>query len=33
MGQEKCTGEIKNAHTITVRNPERKRHFGRSRSR
>ena len=33
MGQEKCTGEIENAHTISVGNPERKTHFGRSRPR
>jgi type IV secretory pathway VirD2 relaxase len=33
MGQEKCTGEFKNTHTISVANTERKRHFGRARSR
>jgi len=30
MEQEKCTGEIKNTHTISVGNRERKRQFGRS---
>jgi len=33
MGQEERTGEIKNAHKISVGNQDRKRHFGRSRSR
>jgi hypothetical protein len=33
MGQEKCTGEIKNTHTNSVGNPDRKRHFGRCRPR
>ena len=33
MGLEKYTGEIKNTHTISVANPERKRDFGRSRPR
>jgi hypothetical protein len=27
MGQEKYTGEIKNTQTISVANPERKKHF------
>jgi hypothetical protein len=31
-GQEKCTGENKNTHTISVGNPERKRQFGRFRA-
>jgi len=33
MGQEKCTGEIKNTHTISIGNPVRKRHFGKFRVR
>jgi hypothetical protein len=33
MGQDKFTGEIKNTHKISVCNPERRRHFGRSRAR
>jgi hypothetical protein len=33
MGQDKSTAEIKNTHKISVENPERKRHFGRSRPR
>jgi len=33
MGQEKCTGEIKNTHTISVGNCERKRYFGKYRAR
>ena len=32
MGQEKCTGEIENTHTISDGNRERKRHFGRSKT-
>jgi hypothetical protein len=32
-GQRKCTGEIENTQKISVGNPERERHFGRSRRR
>ena len=28
MGREKCTGETKNTHTISIGNPERKRQLG-----
>jgi hypothetical protein len=31
MGQEKCTGEIKNTHKISAGNLDRKRHFERFR--